>query len=367
MSAHIGRPVIKYGRVLGVAVVVVAVAIGFAHGASDYAVYSTDLALLAVIGAVGLNMLTGNAGQASIGGAAFLGIGGFTAGLAGPHMTMLLAVIVSGVVAGLVGALVGLPSVRLRGLYLLITTIALQFVAVLVFVRLEESQNQVAGFTLPLGSVFGLVLSSNVQWFYFLVVAVVITLIVARNILHGRVGRGWLAIRENEVGAAITGVAVTRSKVSAFVVSSIFLGVSGALSAYFTGHVSDSQYTLDLAVSYVAMIIVGGLGSIAGSVLGAFVITLLPAILNQLGSNGFGATAVGNYINQNLAFIELGIYGLLVLVFLLVEPAGLVGVVRRIVRRIRRPRAVFGGPQLSQQSSDSPAASASAANSDKGA
>jgi branched-chain amino acid transport system permease protein len=366
MNVRSKYAVIRYGRALGTAVVVAAIVAAFGHGASQYYIYITDLSLLAVIGAVGLNILTGNAGQASIGGAAFLGIGGFTAGLAGPHMTMLLAVILAGAVAGLVGVIIGVPSVRLRGLYLLITTIALQFVAALVFVRLEEAQNEVAGFTLPFGGVFGWTLADNTQWFYFLAVVVALTLLVARNLLHGRVGRGWLAIRENEIGAAIAGVPSARYKVSAFVVSSVFLGVSGALAAYFTGHVSDSQYTLDLAVSYVAMIIVGGLGSIVGSVLGAFVITLLPFILSSLGSNGFGGTQVGNYINQNLAFIELGIYGLLVLVFLLVEPAGLVGLVHRVMRRIRKPRDPFRNSARSGQPSDDLAPSAIATNSDAG-
>lgn len=333
-----------YARWCAAVVVVVVVVLAAANGASQYQLYITNLSLLAVIGAVGLNILTGNAGQASIGGAAFLGVGGFTVALASPHMTMLLAVLLAAVVSGVIGAVVGLPAVRLRGLYLLITTIALQFVAVLVFVRVEEKKKQVSGFSLPFGSMFGWTLSDDVDWFYFLVVVIAVTLVVARNILRGRVGRGWVALRENEVGAAIAGVAVARYKVSSFVVSSVFLGVSGALSAYYSGHVSDSQYTLDLAVSYVAMIIVGGLGSIVGSMLGAVVITLLPFILTSVGSNGFGGTAVGDYIENNLAFIQLGAYGLLVLVFLLVEPAGLVGLVLRIMRRVRYHRERGEGP-----------------------
>jgi branched-chain amino acid transport system permease protein len=151
-------------------------------------------------------------------------------------------------------------------------------------------------------------------------------------LVTGKPGRAWVAIREHDVAAALVGVDVTRYKLLAFITSSFLIGIAGALSAYYTRTVSYETYTLDLAIAYVAMVIIGGLASVWGSVVGAFIVTLLPLMISTLWQTYGPTTGVGEFLLRNLPYLEAMAYGFLVLAFLYFEPRGIAGLTRRLIR-----------------------------------
>jgi len=301
----------------------------------SYRMYEADLTVLAAIGALGLNLITGYAGQASIGAAAFLAIGAFSASGVQGHVGFVASVFVGAIAAAVAGLLVGLPALRMRGLYLIISTLVFQYLVQDGFEIVETKQGAFAGYALPQARIGGWTISSTRSWFILLTIVLVLCCIVMRFMVTSKPGRAWTMIKEHDVAAAIAGIEVGRYKVTAFVISSAMLGMAGALGAYFVGQVSYDQYTLNLAVLYVAMIIVGGTGSIFGSIIGAVIITDIPFVLSQLGSNSNGT----NFFSQNLAFIELAVDALLLIGFLIAEPRGLAHIGTRISRTIATRRA----------------------------
>ena len=317
-------------RALICGLLLVAAIVLFGIGANQEYLYVGDAALVAAIAAIGLNVLTGTAGQVSIGNAAFLGVGAYTGVLLGAHLPFLLLLLIGGVAAAIVGLAIGLPSLRLRGLYLVFSTLALQFIASFAFTQYDSSTNAIAGHQIAAPSIFGLQIISEEQWYVFLLIAVVLIVLVVRGVLTGRPGRAWDAIRANEASAAIIGVDVRRTKLNAFVFSSFIVGVCGVITAYFVQNVSGDYFTLDLAVSYVAMILIGGLGSIGGAIAGAVVVTLLPTITTTISSDVFNSSSSTGFVQSNLSVINSGIYGLLILIFMFTEPRGLAGLAQRL-------------------------------------
>jgi branched-chain amino acid transport system permease protein len=321
----------------------------------SYRMYQADLTVLAAIGALGLNLITGYAGQASIGAAAFLAIGAFSASGVQGHVGFVVAVIVGAFAAAVAGLLVGLPALRMRGLYLIISTLVFQYLVQDGFEIVETKQGALAGYALPKAQIAGWTISSTRSWFILLTIVLVLCCIVMRFLVTSKPGRAWTMIKEHDVAAAIAGIQVGRYKITAFVISSAMLGMAGALGAYFVGQVSYDQYTLNLAVLYVAMIIVGGTGSIIGSIIGAVIITDIPFILSQLGSNSNGV----NFFSQNLAFIELAVNALLLIGFLIAEPRGLAHIGTRIarsfaVRRAKRLGVVVAPETQPSESAEAP-------------
>ncbi|MCU4183835.1 branched-chain amino acid ABC transporter permease [Acidiferrimicrobium sp. IK] len=311
---------------------VAAILVIFPFEVSDQYLYIGDSALLAAIGAIGLNVLTGNAGQMSIGNAAFLGIGAYTVILTESKLSFLPAILLGGIISGAVGLVIGVPSLRLRGLYLVFSTLALQYVAYFVFQQYDHHSNALSGHNIKEAKIVSVVITTDKQWYVFLVIAVVIVAIVTYSILAGRPGRAWEATRANEASAAIMGIDVRRTKLTAFVYSSFWVGLSGGITAYFLKNITSDYFTLSLAISYVAIILVGGVGSVGGAVAGSIVITFLPTVVTNAGTGIFGASSGTGFLSTNLSAIDSGVYGLLVLVFMFAEPRGLTGLVRRIER-----------------------------------
>lgn len=286
-----------------------------------------NLALIAAIGAISLNLLTGTARLVSLGNAAFLGIGGFTVGLltlkgSPPFLVVMLAATCAG---ALVGALVAIPSLRLRVLYVAVTTLVLHFGVTLVLNVIQSVALDSAGMVIPPARVFGFELVGPFSWYYVLLALTGLTILAAANILRSFVGRRWAAVALHDLAAQSLGISVARAKLSVFVFTSALTAFSGALLAYYVGSVTYEYYSLGLAISYLAMIIVGGIGRIKGAVLGAVLITAVPyaieAALGRLGFLDAGSGALAGL--QDVAF------GLLIVVFLLVEPQGLAEIWRR--------------------------------------
>jgi branched-chain amino acid transport system permease protein len=286
------------------------------------------LVLLAIPGGIALNLLQGIAGQVSVGNAAFLGVGGYAAATftVELHTPFLVSLILGTLAAGVVGAIVAIPALRVRGLYLLLATLALQFIASYLFSVYQTAANQPAGFALPNPSLGGYQIVSDNQWYWVLAIAASVLLYAMVTIKRSWIGRSWMAIREDEKLAAAAGINVPASIVVCFTVTSAMIGLQGVLYAYRVGLVNSDSYTLTLAIAYVTIVLVGGEGSTAGPIVGAIVVEGLPYVLNKL-------IPAASTLAAHSADIQQAAYGLLIVLVLIAEPEGLAGVGRRLGRR----------------------------------
>lgn len=283
---------------------------------------------LAAVGALALNLLTGLAGQISLGHAGFLATGAFTtaalveSGWRSPLVTLPAAALVG----ALLGVIVGIPSLRLKGLYLALGTLAMHHVVLYGAGELQTRWGVNTGYTIPPPRLGELVLKGTVPWYYALVAVAAAALVLAVNLQRSRAGRAWMAIRDREIAAESVGIDVARYKILAFVWSSAATSVAGALFAYYRGFVSVEAFSFFLAIEYVAMIIIGGLGSALGAVLGAGFVTLLPHGIDA----AVGAVRLPGGVEYYLFPAKFGAFGLLMALFLIFEPQGLVGIWRRV-------------------------------------
>lgn len=294
-------------------------------------VFDLDTALLAVISAIALSYLVGIAGQVAVGTAAFQGIGAYAVVTVGRSLPFPGAILVGGIAAAIVGFLVGLPSLRLRGLYLIFSTLALQYIAGYAFNEYDTKTNALAGHFVANPSFAGFTISSVRTWFVILVVVDVVVALIFRNLIRGRPGRALAAVRTNEAAAAVIGVSVSREKLIAFVVSAGFTGAAGALGAYVLQEVNSTYFSFALAVSFITMILIGGMGSVWGAACGALAITMLPYGLTSL-TGHFASGGGASYLQQHLADIETVLYGLVIVGFIFFRPGGLRSLVPRRLR-----------------------------------
>jgi branched-chain amino acid transport system permease protein len=277
------------------------------------------------IGALGLNILVGFTGQISLGHAAFFGFGAFcSAYLSGKlGVPVALAIPLAGLVTALLGLVVGLPAGRLKGLYLAIATLASQFVLQDFFSRADWFTGGAAGANAGTFTLFGLSLSGDRKYYY----VVLFYLVMMRT----RDGRAMVAVRDHYLSAEIMGIGLTYYRILAFVVSSFYAGIAGALMAHYTGFVSAEAFDLLLSINFLAMIIIGGLGSIMGSLLGTIFIIVLPEVMQGavkfIQGLGIGQSAA---FNEGLAYLKEMAIGLAIVLFLVFEPDGLAARWRKI-------------------------------------
>lgn len=287
---------------------------------------------IAIPGAVGLMLLTGYAGLVSLGHGGFLAVGAYTAAmLATRHgMPFWICIPAGGVVAAFVGLLVGLPSARVKGIYLAIATIAAQFIIEWCINHIDWIAGHSDSTVLvPAPSLFGWSLTTPTQKYYVVLTLAVICIIAGLNVARSRIGRAFIAIRDREIAADIMGVDVIRYKLLAFALSSFFAGMGGAMWAYYLGIANYEMFTIVISIEYVAMIIIGGLGSIIGAVFGAAFVVLLPFVLSDVLSALEGPLGIGN-IPGFVGQLRLIVFGLLIIVFLVAEPEGLYRMWRRV-------------------------------------
>jgi branched-chain amino acid transport system permease protein len=324
----------------------VAVAIFFSV-ANDDQFQIVNVTMIYAIAVLGLNVLSGYAGQISLGIAFFMGIGAYTAtwlggtpptsprapvGLGLPFWIWLPA---AGIVAALLGALIGPTALRLKGFYLGIVSLALVVIGVQIFKNAAflTGGNSGRGMLPPAfgdtpinqqNDLFGIALSAGQQ--FFLVIAPILALaaLFVANVMRTRAGRAFQAVRDHEVGAAIMGVNLFEAKMGAFILSSFLAGISGALFASYNVHVDPNTWDLTLSIAFVAAIIIGGIASVWGSLLGAIFVFALPKVLDVYSL--VPATGIAGLPSGDVNTV---IYGLLIIVFLLFEPAGFVGLIRR--------------------------------------
>ncbi len=280
-----------------------------------------NLIFIAVIGAVSLNLLTGVCGQISLGHGAFIGVGAYAAGQCTLHgVPFPLAILTAGLITALVGMVFGVPSLRLKGIYLAIATLAAQLVLEYVFLHGGELTGGSNGLQLDPPTILGFAFDSESRMYYLLLFFAVASLLMVSNIMRTKYGRAFISIRDFYLSAEIVGVNLFWYKLVAFGVSSFLAGVAGGLWAHYTGFISAEQFNIGLSISYLAMIIIGGLGSVIGSVFGAVFVVLLPELLNILSS------LLGGYfpdIAQYVVALREGVFGLVLILFLIFEPEGL--------------------------------------------
>jgi branched-chain amino acid transport system permease protein len=277
---------------------------------------------IAIIGAAGLNILTGFTGQISLGNAAFLAVGAYTTAALGTRYGLPFAATVplSGLAAAAAGMFFGIPSLRLKGLYLAMATLAAHFIIGFVMVHWESVTGGVNGISVPPAHLFGVELDSDFRLYFLVLPLATALLFFARNLFRTKVGKAFVAIRDHDISAEVMGVDVFRYKLLAFGVSSFYIGVAGSLLAYQARLISPENFPISLGIDYLGMIIIGGLGSILGSILGAVFITLLPEVL-RLGTSALSGAYPG--LVELFASIKMGVFGLAIVLFLIFEPDGL--------------------------------------------
>jgi branched-chain amino acid transport system permease protein len=284
--------------------------------------------LILSLAAIGLNILTGYAGQLSLGTAAFMAVGAFGAFnfmVRVPHMPILLAFAGGGVVAALVGVLFGLPSLRIRGFYLAVATLAAQFFILWFLTKVGwiSNYNSSGVITAQRIEIMGYEFTTPAAKYLLVLTIVAVLALAAKNMARGNAGRSWMAVRDMDVAAEVIGIRLMRAKLLAFAVSSFYCGVAGALFAYaYLGTVEPEAFSLDLSFRVLFMIIIGGVGSILGSFLGSAFVTLVPVLLSV--SVRWLDTSLGLHIAEStISNLELMVFGGLIIFFLIVEPHGL--------------------------------------------
>jgi branched-chain amino acid transport system permease protein len=308
--------------------VFVALIAAFPFFASAFLLDLSNQFFLASIGAVALMLLTGYAGQVSLGHAGLLAAGAFTVGILVKEVNAPFWVTVpaAAAVGALLGVVFGLPSLRLRGLYLAVSTLALYFVVAYVGSEYETQRGFSTGIVVDPPALGPLTVDDPRVWYFVLFAAAAATVVLCLNLLRARSGRAWRAIRDHETVAEALGINVPAYKLAAFVVSSALTAVAGALFAYYRGFVSVEAFSLFLSIQYVAMVIIGGMGSILGAVLGAAFVTLFPYAIEALIAS---LPTPERYANLVFA-VNYAAFGLVMVLFLLFEPEGLVGIWRRV-------------------------------------
>jgi len=284
--------------------------------------------LIFALAALGLNILTGYAGQLSLGTAAFMAVGAFAAFnfvLRVPGIPILLAFVGGGVVSALVGILFGLPSLRIRGFYLAVATLAAQFFIVWFLSKVGWVTNYSTSgvITAQPVEILGYRFSTAESKYLLVLSIVTVMALAAKNLARGSVGRSWMAVRDMDVAAEVIGIRLLRTKLLAFAISSFYCGVAGALFAYaFLGTVEPEAFNLDLSFRILFMVIIGGVGTVLGAFLGAGFVTLMPVLLSVIvrfldSAFGFGIA------ESTISNLELMVFGALIIFFLIVEPHGL--------------------------------------------
>lgn len=288
---------------------------------NKYLVSILCLINISVIGAVSLNLLTGSCGQISLGHGAFFGVGAYTAAyLANLGLPFVLALPGAGLVTALTGMVFGLPSLRLKGIYLAIATLAAQLILEYVFLHWDAVTGGSGGMALDAPSIAGFAFDTDLKMFYLTLGVAVLCVLAVSNVMRTRLGRAFVAIRDYHLSAEIVGVDLFAYKLRAFGLSSFLAGVGGALWASYTMYITPEQFGIGLSVSYLAMIIIGGLGSVIGGVFGAVFITILPECLNFLAQH---AGAAFTDLSGALLAMKEGVFGLVLVLFLIFEPEGL--------------------------------------------
>ena len=297
---------------------------------SQFSLYLLVIIGIAVIASIGLNFITGFTGMISLGHGAFVGVGAYAAAIMSDRLGVpfIISLFLSGLITASIGMIFGLPSLRIKGLYLLMATMAAQVIITFLMLNWRSLTRGAYGYATPPASILGFVFDSEQKCYYLVLILVLLSVLAATNIRRGRYGRAFVAIRDHDIAADLIGVSLLKYKTIAFAIGSFYAGIAGALMAHHSGVVTPEHFPLLLSIEYLAMIIVGGLGSIMGSIYGAILIILLPELLQIL---------MGEYMIELLptaaaAYPQVSeiLFGCIIIFFLIFEPHGLAEIHRRV-------------------------------------
>jgi len=289
---------------------------------SSYILYIVNLSGIAIIGALGLNLLTGYTGQISLGHAAFLGIGAYSSAILTTKLgfPFWVSMFCGGSFSALAGLIIGFPSLRLKGLYLVITTMAFELIVEHVIYRWESMTGGDKGITIPKPDLFGITFDTDIEFYFLILFMVVAALLFMKNTLRTKAGRAFVAVRDRDIAASIMGVNLAKYKVLAFMISSFYAGVAGSLYASYLKFIGPDHFTMLVSIEYISMIIVGGMGTILGSVFGAIFMTLVPEVI-RVATDMMGGTFPA--LTGKFADLKVIAYGLIIILFLVFEPEGI--------------------------------------------
>jgi branched-chain amino acid transport system permease protein len=297
---------------------------------SDYAVAMACIVGIHVVASLGLNLTTGNAGLISLSHGAFVGVGCYAvAWLARQGVPFWLALPAAGLLTAALGVVVGMPSLRVKGLYLAIATLAAHFLLSFVFREWESVTGGFPGTRIARAALPGFEFSNDRRNFYLIFACALALAVAARNLARTHVGRAFVAVRDRDFSAEILGVNLLRTKLLAFAIGAFYAGIAGGLLGYFYGNITPDYFALTLSVFYLAAVIVGGLGTVLGSVLGAVFMTFVPEALRlsaNVSSHWFPGVAA--------LLLPMGqvVFGVLIIAFLVYEPQGLASIWSRTRR-----------------------------------
>lgn len=287
---------------------------------SNYILHVANLAMMFSLLTLSLNMLSGCTGLMSVGHIAFYGIGAYTSALLTTHFNIPIGIAMAGagIVSALASLLLGLPTMRLKGMYFAVATLAFGEVVYQLIVNWTNVTGGTKGVKgIPSPEMFGLSLRSYGSYYYIVLIVLVLSIILTRNLIASRPGRAMLAIRENDIAAEAMGVNITLYKLVAFMVSAFFAGIAGALYAHEVHYISPETFAGSESSAVLAMMVVGGIGSIPGSILGGMALTILPELLRSFGN------------------VRLVIYGAAVVAIIIFAPKGLGGLIERLDGMLR--------------------------------
>ncbi len=297
--------------------------------ASEYVTSLAVLCAIASIGAIGLNILTGFTGQISIGVGAFLGVGGYTSAILTSTLglSFWISLPLAGIVTALVGALFGIPSLRLKGLYLAMATLAAQVIILYAMNHWDALTGGTAGMILSRPTIGSFSFDTERSYYYLTLAILVFTFIFTSNLFRSRTGRAFVAVRDRDLAAEVMGINLFRYKVLAFAISSFFIGIAGALMGHYTLVISPEHFDIGVSIEYLAMVLIGGLGSVVGSIFGAVFLTLLPVFLREIIDL---LSAVMPNVTEHFGALRQIIFGGIIIVFLVYEPEGLAKMWRNV-------------------------------------
>lgn len=292
----------------------------------EYQLSILNICAIAVVGALGLNILLGYCGQLSVGHAAFMSVGAYTAANLATRIDapFWLTIPAGGVMAAAIGMIVGLPSLRVKGIYLAIATLAAQFIIEWILNHTPAISGGVqASIEMPRPTFFGATLETQSEMYFFILPITALFIVATLNLVRSRIGRAFVAVRDQDIAAEIIGISVYKYKLLAFAISSFYAGACGVMYTYYFGIANYEAFQLPISIDFLAMCIIGGLGSVLGSIYGAVFVTLLPIVIR------FFMETVGvlfidpTYLPQVIAQMRLILFGALIIFFLVVEPEGL--------------------------------------------
>ena len=298
----------------------------------DYSVYFLSTIGVATLAVMGLNILLGYSGLVSLGHASFVGVGAYSCGILINSWSwpFYLAILGAGAVCAFWGLIIGIPALRIKGLYLAIATLAFQFIASYTFLTWESVTGGITGITIPSPRIGGWELRSHQSFYYIMIIFLSVFLWIARNLFRSKFGRALMAIRDNDISAEVAGMPVFRYKILAFAISSFYAGLAGGLYGIMMRQAAPDQFGLDSSINYLAMIIVGGMGTILGAILGAAVLLVLPELLTWILSIIAHLFPNPNDIIVLFSPAKMIALGLMIVIFIHYEITGLAGIWRRI-------------------------------------